>query len=184
MNGSISKIKSEASSLSAVGDNQEALRVCNDLSNHMDRIERIYSQKKATIEGAFREHCQNKKKSAEAQNWLKSVQIRLSSLESAQTPAECQEKLRIINDIRSQAIRYSSHIPQSDWRNFDKLLTNEMQNTEMKLIELGHFESALDEVRILREDKMHSDWLILDLRVDKTMFQKSDQYRTRRKSAN
>lgn len=174
MNGSISKIKSEASSLSAVGDNQEALRVCNDLSNHMDRIERIYSQKKATIEGAFREHCQNKKKSAEAQNWLKSVQIRLSSLESAQTPAECQEKLRIINDIRSQAIRYSSHIPQSDWRNFDKLLTNEMQNTEMKLIELGHFESALDEVRILIVDKMDSDWLILDLRVDKTMFQKFD----------
>ena len=53
-------------------------------------------------------------------------------------------------------------------------MTNEMQNTEMKLIELGHFESALDEVRILKVDGMDSDWLILDFRVDKTMFQKSD----------
>ena len=48
-----------------------------------------------------------------------------------------------------QAIRYSSHIPQVEWRQFDKMLTTEMQNTEMKLIELGHFESALDEI---------SDW--------------------------
>ena len=143
------QLKQEALKLSDIGDNQDALRVCNEISNHFDRMGRIYAQKRITIEGAQREHEQSKKKNADSAAWLKSVKTRLGAMTDVGTPDECSEKLRIINDIRNQSVRYSAHIPSNDWRLFDKELSTEMQNTEMKLIELGHFESALDEI---------SDW--------------------------
>ena len=139
-------LKSEALKLGDISDNQDALRVCNEISNHFDRMGRIYTQKRITIEGAQREHEQSRKKTADSVAWLNSVKTRLGAMSDVGTPDECSEKLRIINDIRNQSVRYSAHIPPADWRVFDKELSTEMQNTEMKLIELGHFESALDEI--------------------------------------
>ena len=142
----MNELKSEALKLGDISDNQDALRVCNEISNHYDRMGRIYTQKRITIEGAQREHEQSRKKTADSVAWLKSVKTRLGAMADVGTPDECSEKLRIINDIRNQSVRYSAHIPPADWRVFDKELSTEMQNTEMKLIELGHFESALDEI--------------------------------------
>ena len=140
------KIQQDAKTLGSVADNQEALRAMRDTTNHLDRIGRNLQQKKNDIETSSRENEQKRRKISEAVSWMQSADVRLKAQGTPNVPEECKEKLRVINDIRSQAPRYSAHLPPEQWRKFEVKLADETRATENKLLELGHFEQALDEI--------------------------------------
>ena len=140
------KLSMDAKTLGTVADNQEALRAIRDSNNHLERIGRNVAQKRNDVDAAVRENEQKRKKTADAISWMQSAEVRLQAQGTPNAPDECKEKLRILSDIRSQAPRYSAHLPQEQWRQFEAKLASETRDTENKLLQLGHFEQALDDI--------------------------------------
>lgn len=121
------KVRLDAKTLGTVADNQEALRAIRDATNHLERIGRNFEQKKNDIETASRENDVRRKKIAEAVSWMQSAEVRLQAQGSPSIPEECKEKLRVIEDIKAQAPRYSANLPSDNWRKFESRLADELR---------------------------------------------------------
>ena len=52
----------------------------------------------------------------------------------------------LIPKIRSQAPKHSANLPSDQWRAFEAKLAEQTVETENKVLELGHFEQALDDI--------------------------------------
>ncbi|CAG5094899.1 Oidioi.mRNA.OKI2018_I69.XSR.g13940.t1.cds [Oikopleura dioica] len=149
MAGLNKKVSDTARDLGSLGENSEALRMAREGQSQLDRIARNMQQKQNEIEAAAKEHENMQRKAREALSWMQSADVRLKAQGEPNSPDDCREKLRVISDIKNQAPKFAAALPAASWRQFENRLAEEVRDTENKLISMGHFDQALDEI---------SDW--------------------------
>ena len=82
--------------------------------------------------------------------WVCEGSAELNKLaENPTTVDDCKDLLQLVSSIRNQSPIHSMYLDPDEWAALDKKLSECSEKAENMLLELGHFEAALDEI---------SDW--------------------------